>query len=59
MTVGEETTVTNIVFTLEEVNQMLEYLGNQPAKHSIDLITFIRSKAQSQLPVQEETPQGE
>jgi len=39
----------NIIFTLDEVNQMLNYLAEQPAKYSMDLINFIKTKAQSQI----------
>lgn len=38
-----------ISFTIEEVNEILKYLGNIPAVHSYDLITFIKSKAQEQI----------
>lgn len=39
-----------VVFTLEEVNGILGYLGEIPAKYSIDLIKFIRDRAQAQHP---------
>jgi len=39
----------NVVFSLEEVNNILTYLGDVPAKFSLDLITFIRTKAQEQV----------
>lgn len=38
-----------IVFTLDEVNEILKYLGELPSKYSLDLITFIRAKAQQQI----------
>ena len=37
-----------ITFTLEEVNSMLQVLGEIPAKYSLDLVQFIRSKAKEQ-----------
>lgn len=39
-----------VVFTLDEVNQMLTFLGDVPAKYSLDLISFIRNKAIEQNP---------
>lgn len=38
-----------VIFTLDEVNQILNILGEVPAKYSLDLLTFIRGKAQEQL----------
>jgi primosomal protein N'' len=43
------TSAQTVTFTLEEVNQILNILGEVPAKYSLDLVTFIRGKAQSQL----------
>ena len=37
-----------ISFTLEEVNSILTVLGEIPAKYSLDLVQFIRSKAKEQ-----------
>lgn len=42
---GEQT----VTFTLEEVNQMLNILGEVPAKYSLDLVSFIRGTAQKQI----------
>lgn len=39
----------NVVFTVDEVNQMINYLAEIPARYSMDLISFIRTKAQSQI----------
>lgn len=38
-----------VAFTLDEVNQILNILGEVPAKYSLDLVTFIRGKAQAQI----------
>jgi hypothetical protein len=38
-----------VVFSLDEVNQILQVLGEVPARYSLDLITFIRGKAQEQI----------
>lgn len=38
-----------VVFTLSEVNQILTALGEIPAKHSFELVGFIRTKAQEQV----------
>lgn len=55
----DEKQTVNVSFTLEEVNQMLNFLGEQPAKYSLDLITFIRGKAQAVVDAlpKEEAPQ--
>lgn len=44
---NESTTL--VTFTLDEVNQILNRLGEIPAKYSLDLISFIRAKAQEQV----------
>lgn len=49
----------NVVFTLDEVNAMLAFLGEVPAKHSLDLIKFIRDKALAQHPAPAEEPTPE
>ena len=38
-----------VSFTLGEVNQILNALGDIPAKFSLDLVNFIRAKAQEQV----------
>lgn len=45
-----------ISFTVQEINDMLGVLGDVPAKYSLDLIAFIKGKAQEQL---KEVPQGD
>jgi hypothetical protein len=37
----------DVVFTLGEVNEMLTHLGEFPAKYSLELIAFLRNKAQA------------
>ena len=43
--------VVEVKFTVEQINQILNYLGEVPAKYSLDLIKFIRETAQSQIGV--------
>ena len=38
-----------VKFTVDQINQILNYLGEVPAKYSLDLIKFIRDTAQSQI----------
>lgn len=38
-----------ITFSLDEINQVLNVLGELPAKNTIDLINFIRGRAQEQV----------
>lgn len=50
---SQPSTLETVTFTLEEVNQILENLANAPAKYSMDLIQFIRAKAQEQINAQQ------
>jgi hypothetical protein len=43
-----------VTFTVDEINQILNVLGEIPAKYSLDLVTFIRGTAQKQLKKDEE-----
>lgn len=47
-----------VSFTVEELDKMLAFLGEVPARYSLDLITFIRAKAQEQLGAQEQVPEA-
>ena len=49
---GETTQI--ITFTVDEINQILNVLGEIPAKYSLDLVSFIRGTAQKQLKKDEE-----
>jgi len=45
--------MSNIIsFAIEEINEMLTYLGKVPAEHSFDLITYIRGKANEEIAAQ-------
>lgn len=43
----------NIIFTVEQVQQMLAALGEIPSKYSINLITFIKQVAEQQIAAQQ------
>lgn len=45
-----------IVFTVEQINQLLNGLGDLPFKQAKGFIEFITQIAQSQLATQEATP---
>lgn len=49
-----------IVFTIEQLNQLLSALGEVPSKYGIGLIEFIKKVAEPQIaeqqPKAEETP---
>jgi hypothetical protein len=38
-----------VKFTIGEINQLLAALGEIPAKHSIQIIAFIKGKAEQQV----------
>lgn len=38
-----------IIFTLDEINEILNRLGEIPSKYSFDLLGYIRAKAQEQV----------
>ena len=52
--VNEEVDTKNVTvtFSLDEVNQILNFLGDVPAKYSIDLVNFIRTRAQAEVKAQ-------
>lgn len=48
-----------IVFTVEQVQQLLTALGEVPSKYSINLIAFIKQVAEPQVSEQQKTSEAE
>lgn len=48
-----------IYFTVAELEDILKYLGELPAKYSLDLIAFIKNKAASQIQEVEAKPEAD
>ena len=46
-----------IKFTVEQVNQLLNALGELSFKHAAPIIQYVRSIAETQLATQEDKPQ--